>query len=69
MLKGGGVALGGGDGQSEQVADAADVAAAGVGLVQDAVLADGLDAAGHAGLQLDPPVADGAEAGARSAGR
>ena len=58
------VAFGGGDRQAEQVADRADVAAAGVGFVQDAVFVNGLDAAGDAGFQLDPAVPDGAGASA-----
>jgi hypothetical protein len=39
VFEGGGVAQGGVDGDAEEVADAADVAAGGVGFVEDAVLA------------------------------
>jgi hypothetical protein len=61
VVEGGGGAFGGGDGRAEEVAELADVAAGGVGLVQDAVLADGHHAAGDPGLQLDLPVADRVE--------
>ena len=51
-----GVALGAANGEAEQVAEPPDVAAGGQGLVQDAVLADGLR--GNAEGVPDPGAAD-----------
>ncbi len=51
-VDGGGVAVGASDEHAEQVADEADVAAACVAFVEDAVLADGLGA--HAEVFADP---------------
>jgi len=53
---GAGVAPGAADGEAEQVTEAADVSAGGQGLVQDAVLADGLR--GDADGVADPGTAD-----------
>src|SRR3954452_19630649 len=57
LVDGAGVAGGAGDGQAEQVAEGAQVAAVGVGFVEDAVLADAV--AGGAELFADPPVGAG----------
>src|SRR3954468_11056154 len=57
LVDGAGVAGGAGDGQTEQVAEGAHVAAVGVGFVEDAVLADAV--AGGAELFADPPVGAG----------
>src|SRR3954451_1689765 len=56
-VDGAGVVGGAGDGQAEQVAEGAQVAAVGVGFVEDAVLADAV--AGGAELFADPPVGAG----------
>ena len=54
-VDGGGVAVGASDEHAEQVADEADVAAAGVAFVEDAVLADGLGAHAEVFADPDPP--------------
>ena len=52
----------GGDGESEQVAEASGVAAGCLGFVADAVSADGVDAAGVVDGDSHPSAADGFEA-------
>lgn len=47
VVQGGGGAGGGLDAEAEQAADLAGVSAGGVGLVEDAVFAQGLDTAGE----------------------
>ena len=58
MIDGVGVAGGGGDGDAEEVAEPSDVAAGGVGFVEDAVLAQGLAAAGKVEGQPEPSISD-----------